>query len=164
MSIQKIRNKKIRNKPVFMPVDKLRKIGKMNGSIFSSKYVADDQGNVYIHKITVKSRSINNEICILVVKMNPYQTRNGYMEYVLTDKHGIKKHLQVHRIVATKFIPNPENKPHVNHKDGNRSHNAVGNLEWNTVSENNIHRVMMMKKRMGDNYTFKIDNDIKKEN
>lgn len=50
----------------------------------------------------------------------------------------VKTHL-VSRLVATAFIPNPENKGYVNHKNGNPLDNSVENLEWTTRSENQLH-------------------------
>lgn len=62
-------------------------------------------------------------------------------------KNGKAKYWQVHRLVALHFIPNPENKPQVNHIDGNPSNNHVTNLEWATPSENVNHafRIGLMK-------------------
>ena len=59
----------------------------------------------------------------------------GYLRVDLF-KDGKRKHYKVHRLVAEAFIPNPENKPQVNHIDGNNQNNSVTNLEWVTNEEN----------------------------
>ena len=51
-------------------------------------------------------------------------------------KNGVSKTFQIGRVVATAFIPNPENKPEVDHIDGIRHHNFVENLRWCTHAEN----------------------------
>ena len=64
--------------------------------------------------------------------------RTGY-EQIILSKDGSQKTFLVHRLVAQTFIPNPDNKPEVNHKDGNKLNNSSINLEWSTSSENIIH-------------------------
>lgn len=59
----------------------------------------------------------------------------GYLRVDLY-KDGKRKHFKVHRLVAEAFIPNPYNKPQVNHIDGNNQNNSVTNLEWVTDAEN----------------------------
>lgn len=71
---------------------------------------------------------------------------SGYYSVCLC-KDGIQKHYRVHRLVAQAFIPNLDNKPEVNHKDGNRSNNRVDNLEWATRSENETHAFHVLGKQ-----------------
>ena len=52
---------------------------------------------------------------------------------------GKERQYSVHRLVAEAFIPNPDNKPQVNHIDGNRQNPSADNLEWVTAKENSIH-------------------------
>ena len=62
----------------------------------------------------------------------------GYLNAALSKNYTVK-YAAIQRLVALAFIPNPENKPQVNHIGGNVKNNIVSNLEWNTASENNKH-------------------------
>lgn len=64
----------------------------------------------------------------------------SYLSVVLRSGRNTKS-TKMHRLVAENFIPNPENKPHVNHRDCNKQNNHVSNLEWVTPSENSRHAV-----------------------
>lgn len=72
-------------------------------------------------------------------KMLVYANEKGYL-YVGLSKNNKRKKIGVHRVVALSFIPNPHNKPQVNHKDGNKLNNNVTNLEWATRKENEDHK------------------------
>lgn len=71
--------------------------------------------------------------------MKPY-IQNGYAHVTLQINKKPKR-FNIHRLVAIAFIPNSENKPYVNHIDGNKTNNCVKNLEWVTATENAQHAV-----------------------
>jgi hypothetical protein len=93
---------------------------------------------------TNKRYKINNHGVVLSCvykkhkELKQQKHRDGYKKVYLTVNGKTKGHF-VHRLVAKTFIENPQNKPCVNHKDGNKTNNFVENLEWCTVSENVKH-------------------------
>lgn len=72
-------------------------------------------------------------------KMLSTQTQNSGYRLVHLNHNGKRKAFLIHRLVAIAFIHNPDNKPFVNHKDGNKQNNVFSNLEWSTPSENMRH-------------------------
>lgn len=94
-------------------------------------YAVDNQGNVFsFPKKTRKG--------IRVLKYNI--VNHGYAMVDLC-KDGRVKRFLVHRLIAETLLPNPNNKPQVNHKNGNKLDNRIENLEWNTRSENQKHAI-----------------------
>lgn len=71
-------------------------------------------------------------------ELTQFKDKSGYLRVSIWVENKSYQKL-AHRLVAEKFIPNPENKPCVNHKDGIKTNNCVINLEWCTVSENTKH-------------------------
>lgn len=95
-----------------------------------TKWYVDETGQCYV-STTYQGRNPK-----LVKKTASLNKKRGYL-YVRTSN----KNLQVHRLVASAFLPNPDNKPEVNHKDGKKTNNHVSNLEWVTTSENAQHAI-----------------------
>lgn len=81
------------------------------------------------------SKAIRNEKIL-----KGYKNTNGYMKVNLTKDNKLKGY-SIHRLVALTFILNIENKPQVNHIDGNKENNFVNNLEWVTNNENQQHAI-----------------------
>ena len=81
---------------------------------------------------------------------------DGYLKVGLTNDEGRCVSTGVHRLIALAFIPNPENKPTVNHKNHDKTDNRVENLEWATVTEQNRHRrkppheIQRLREKSGD--------------
>lgn len=80
---------------------------------------------------------------------------SNYKKVVLRNNNTIKN-CYVHRLIAEAFIPNPENKPVVNHKDGNKWNNNISNLEWVTYQENDIHAVSIGLKKVSGYNKYKV--------
>lgn len=78
--------------------------------------------------------------------MKDKEVAGGYMQISLSKNGKQSMHL-THRLVASAFVDNIDNKPHVNHKDGNKKNNHADNLEWVTPSENQIHSRDVLHRR-----------------
>lgn len=79
-------------------------------------------------------------------KLNPYLVKGYPTVKLYINGRQTSKQLLIHRLVAIQFIQNPENKPQVNHIDGNKLNYNYKNLEWVTARENQTHMINKSKK------------------
>ena len=82
--------------------------------------------------------------------LKPRKDKDGYL-YVGLYKSGKRKFFKIHRLVATAYIFNPDDKPQINHIDCNRQNNCVENLEWCTIKENAQYREKMSNGKCVEN-------------
>lgn len=108
----------------------------MNNELVSSheewKPIEETKG---IYSVSTMGRVKNNRTGYV---LSPVKWKKGYVKVNLKIDGNSNSRL-IHRLVAETFIPNPENKPEVNHKNGIKNDNRVGNLEWVTGEENRKH-------------------------
>jgi hypothetical protein len=119
---------------------------------YETRYEVSNLGNVrsVAQKIIMKNGS---SYPIKEKQKTIYRNnKNGYSTVCLV-LGDISSNKLLHRVVAMAFIPNPENKPQVNHKDGDKSNNCVSNLEWTTSSENNKHSYSINRRRNEPKYS-----------
>ena len=113
---------------------------------YKDLYKVSDKGRVY---------SVRNKRCLV-----PKTSKAGYYRVSLSC-HGKTKLTSIHRLVALAFIPNPENKPTVNHINEIKMDNRVENLEWATNKEQNIHGTRLERARAHTDYRArKIDYSV----
>lgn len=91
---------------------------------FDSRYRISNTGKVYSYYLGSNMKTVTD--------------RYDY-ERLVFRRDGKKINIQLHRLVAEYFLPNPDNLPAVNHKDENKSNNTYDNLEWCTVAYNNAY-------------------------
>lgn len=121
---------------------------------YENRYLVSDLGNV--KSLRKPHRSYDKVL-------KPVKIGSGYLCVDLGNGNGIKRFL-LHRIVAEAFMPNPDNKPQVNHINGIKTDNRLENLEWSTRSENQKHAIKtgLRTARGVKNSQAKINEDIVK--
>jgi len=110
-------------KSITIPTDAIK--------VSSISYYVDRDGNTYCEKKVINKPTITENLSHIIAPQ-------GY-HYIGINEFGTPTKRGVHRLVAEAYLPNPESKCDVNHKDFNKSNNNVDNLEWATRSENIQH-------------------------
>lgn len=105
---------------------------------FNGDYEVSDCGDVRSTHRVIKKR--DGTVYTRISKELSPANRKGYLVYGISYNWKMSSHL-AHRLVAEEFLPNPDNKKEVNHKDGNKANNNVLNLEWVTRRENLDHAI-----------------------
>lgn len=105
-------------------------------------YYITDTGDVYSRKTP------NNNPECRIKKLKLGTIGRGYLKVDIF-KNAQSYTKLVHRLVAETFISNPENKPQVNHKNGDKTDNRIENLEWVTNQENQIHSFKKLNRKSG---------------
>lgn len=98
-------------------------------------------------RIRSKDRIRANGIPLKGRVLKPNPERGGYLQVALYRSGEKPKYLKVHRLVASAFLPNPQSKEQVNHKNGIRNDNRLENLEWCSCSENHRHAFDVLGKQ-----------------
>ena len=102
-------------------------------------YYADEYGNIY------------SNVSGKIIQLKPMNSTWGY--YMVSIK---KKKVKVHKLIAETFIPNPNNKPCIDHIDGDKHNNAVYNLRWATHKQNSNNPITKQKmKTIYDSQEYK---------
>jgi len=104
---------------------------------YEGLYSINENGNIYSY--------ISNKY------LNPFKDSYGYLVVTLCKDKSPKWH-KVHRLIAETYIPNPENKPFVDHINRNKLDNSINNLRWATITENNQNQSVYKTNKLKEQY------------